>query len=139
MRDNRAKSQTSRPALPKIDDQMRQLCDAIATELHNWPDVTSRMMFGMVGFYRDLSHLPQPKIFACIPDQRALSSPRAIAFRLEKPNPAQASRMKSDPRVVTSPDPARAAKWFEFSLESPADIPAALHWLGEAYAAAKQS
>ena len=138
MQDNRAKSQTSRPALPKIDDYMRQLCAAIADELHNWPDVTSRKMFGMLGFYRDLSHLPQPKIFACIPDKRALSSQHAIAFRLEKPKPAQAARMKSDPRIVTSPDPERAAKWFEFSLQSPTDIPAALHWLGEAYAAVKQ-
>src|SRR5437763_13016241 len=125
----------SRPTMPKIDDDMRHLCASIGGELSTWPRVISRRMFGMVGFYRE--GLNKPTIFAALPDKRALSSPRAIAFKLDKPKPAQLSRMKSEARLSTAVFSGRAVKWFEFSLESPADIPGALFWLGEAYTAAR--
>ena len=130
------KPRASRPTMPKIDDDMRQLCAAIGAELNTWPRVTSRRMFGMVGFYRD--GLTKPTIFAAIPDKRALSSVRAIAFKLDKPKRAQLTRMKSDARLSTAVFTGRAVKLFELSLESAADIPAALFSLGEAYAAAKK-
>jgi hypothetical protein len=125
-----------RPGLPKVDDEMRQLCGLISAELKKWPDVTSRHMFGMLSFYREVSHFPQPKIFACIPDKRALSSARAIAFKLEKPTQAHLARMKAEARIAT-PAIAAHAKWLEFSLTAPGDIHEALWWLEQAYKSSK--
>ena len=128
-----------RPALPKIeiDAEMRQFCSAISAELHKWDDVSSRKMFGMISFYRELPAFPQPRIFACIPDKRALSSPRAVAFKLVEPRPAQISRMKADSRVTASEAPKHLSKWFDFSIHEAGDVNEALWWLEQAYRATR--
>ena len=126
-----------RPPLPQIDEEMRQLCALLCTELKDWPNVTSRHMFGMLSFYRDLPDFPQPKIFACIPEKRALSSARSIAFKLEKPTRAQLERMKAERRMATHVDAANT-KWFEFSISATADVGEALWWLEQAYQASNR-
>src|SRR5437764_12673381 len=94
-----------RPALPKIDEQMREFCALLSAEINKWPDISSRKMFGMLSFYRELPAFPQPRIFACLPDTRALSSERAIAFKLVEPNATQIARLKTDPRVSATDVP----------------------------------
>jgi len=127
-----------RPSLPKIDEEMRELCALISTEINKWQDVSSRKMFGMLSFYRELPGFPQPRIFACLPDTRALSSSRAIAFKLVEPKPAQISRMKADSRVTASEAPKHLSKWFDFSINESADVNEALWWLEQAYRATRE-
>jgi hypothetical protein len=127
-----------RTALPKIDEEMREFCALISSEIANWPDVSSRKMFGMLSFYRELPAFPQPRIFACLPDTRALTLPRAISFKLVEPKPAQISRMKADTRVTASEAPKHLSKWFDFSITEPGDVNEALWWLEQAYRATRE-
>jgi hypothetical protein len=127
-----------RPALPKVDDEMRELCAMLSREISRWPDVTSRKMFGMLSFYREVPAFPQPRIFACLPDTRALSSSRAIAFKLVEPKPAQIARMKDDSRVMATEAPKHLSKWFDFSINQSGDVNEALWWLEQAYRATRE-
>jgi hypothetical protein len=130
-----------RPALPKvdIDDEMRRFCSLISAEVNKWQDTSSRKMFGMLSFYRELPGFPQPRIFACLPDKRALSSPRAISFKLVEPKLAHISRMKADSRVSATEAPKHLSKWFDFSINEPGDVDEALWWLEQAYRATREN
>jgi hypothetical protein len=101
---------------------MQRRCALLEDELSTWPDVTSRPMFGMRAFSRG------SVIFAALPRTRAMGTSSSILLKLPKARGEQ---------VVLGRDP--GAKWATFQLESDADVPETLRWLGKAFARARAS
>jgi hypothetical protein len=54
---------------------MQRLSALLAEELGNWPDVTTRPMFGLRAVYRE------GVIFAMLPDKRSFEIPDGIAYK----------------------------------------------------------
>ncbi len=92
-----------RPRLPKIDPEMQRWCALIEQEISSWPDVSSKPMFGLAGYYRGHT------IFAVIPRTRAMEAANAVHAKL----------------------PGRG--WIPFLLEDESDIPRALRHIERAY------
>jgi hypothetical protein len=118
------------PKLLRISEEMRHWSAMLEQELRAWPRVTSRPMFGLVGFYR------KGMIFAALPRTRALSTPNSLIFKFDPMAPALLRRARKDPRIDSereSPD----ATWYSFELNSADDLRDALWWLNRAYEAAK--
>lgn len=59
----------SRPKLTPISEEMKQWSALLGEEPSSWAAVSSRRMFGMMGFYRN------NKIFAVLPRTRTLETP----------------------------------------------------------------
>ena len=51
--------------MPRISDEMKYLCAMLRDEVRTWPNVTSKSMFGMFGYYRSGA------VFAALPVTRA--------------------------------------------------------------------
>jgi hypothetical protein len=109
---------------------MREWSAMLEQELSGWPDVTSRPMFGMIGFYR------RGRIFAALPRTRALNTPNSVIFRFEPMPQRLARRAQRDLRVDAERE-ARESKWYSFKLNSPDELREALWWMNQAYEAAK--
>jgi hypothetical protein len=102
----------------------------LGQELSGWPQVRSKPMFGMRGFYR------RNKIFAALPLTRGLKSSNSFIIR-SVPFPAElVERAKKEPRISTERK-LPGAKWLSFELNSAADVGEALWWLNQAYERAK--
>lgn len=97
-------------------------------ELSTWPHVTSRPMFGLIGFYR------KGVIFAALPRSRALSNPSSFIFKFDPMPPALLRLAKKDSRI-TGERQLAGAKWHRFELNSEEDIRDAIWWLNQAYEA----
>src|SRR3981081_1202507 len=119
-------SKAPRPKMPRISEQMKQLCAMLGNELSTWPKVTTRPMFGLRGFYRGKN------IFAALPVTRAIKNPNALIFRVQRMSPELLERAKKEPRIELD-NVVPSAKWFAFELNSEADIRDALWWLNQAY------
>jgi hypothetical protein len=114
------------PKLLRIPDETRQWSATLEAELGRWPGVTSRPMFGLMGFYRD------GVIFACLPRTRTLGTPNSFLFKVA-PMPAPLlRRSKKDPRIDSERE-GPGARWHSFELNSPEDLGDALWWLERAY------
>ena len=100
----------------KIDAEMQRWCESLRQEVSEWPEVSTKPMFGMIGFYHGES------IFAAIPRTRAAGSARSLLIKLPG---------VSDKRLTTASGPGGA--WAGFELESASDINEALLWLERAY------
>lgn len=109
-----------RPSLPKVDVEMQRWSTALADELSTWPDVTSRPMFGLLGFYRGKT------IFAALPKTRAIDTPYSLMVKLP---PTKNRRLKSGKGP--------GADWMTFEMTSEADFGEALRWLERAYEKAR--
>lgn len=107
-----------RPKLFKIDAEMQRWCALLQEEVLEWPEVSSKPMFGMTGFYHGR------RIFAAIPRTKAAGSSRSVLIKLSNVND---ERLKA----VSGP----GSEWLAFELESEADINEALLWLERAYEA----
>ena len=105
-----------RPKLFKIDTEMQRWCELLRQEVLEWPDVNTKPMFGMTGFYHGES------IFAAIPRTRAAGSARSVLIKLSG---------VSDKRLT--PGKVSGSGWVGFELESESDINEALLWLERAY------
>lgn len=105
-----------RPKLFKIDAEMQRWCALLHEELSEWPEVTSKPMFGLTGIYRGR------RIFAAIPRTRAAGSSRSVLIKL--------SNVK-DERLKLASGP--GSGWLGFELESETDVTEALLWLQRAY------
>jgi hypothetical protein len=115
-----------RPKMPPISEEMKLWSAMLKTELTGWPQVTSRPMFGMSGFYR------RKKIFAALPVTRGFDTPSSIIFRFD-PMPADLNqRAFKEPRITPG------TRWFSFEVQSTVDLRDALWWLNQAYEAAKK-
>ena len=121
---------TKRPRLRRVSEEMKRLAELLEGEVLDWPNVTSRPMFGMTGLYSG------GKIFAVLPRTRALDVPDSIAFRLLKPSQQIVTELQNDERIVT---PTLAGKWISFVIQSDSDIHGALNWLALAYREAQKS
>jgi hypothetical protein len=125
----RGKAESQRPRMPPIADEMKHWSAMLSEELHRWPQVTSRPMFGMQGFYR------KAKIFAALPATRSIGTPNSIIFKIE-PMPTQLlRRLTADPRAESDRGPGR--RWRTFQIHSEEDLRDALWWLNQAYERAK--
>lgn len=111
---------SKRPTLPKADVEMQRWSAVLEDEISTWPRVSSRPMFGMIGFYRGSA------IFAALPRTRAAETPFSLLIKL--PN-------TRDDRLGAASGP--GAGWVTFEMESENDIPEALRWLERAYDKAK--
>jgi hypothetical protein len=114
---------TRRPNLPKVSEEMKAWSAALATEVADWPQITTRVFFGFTAFYR------RKKIFAALPRTRAMETPNSLAFKWESPTPRIRTRMAADPRIGSTQ--MQKARWFTFELHADADLRDALDWLGQ--------
>lgn len=121
---------SKRPKLLRISEEMKQWSTLLEQEVSGWPGVTSRPMFGLVGFYRSGA------IFAALPRTRALSIPNAIIFRFDPMPPQLLRRAQKDPRIARERK-APGARWTSFELNSADELSDALWWLDQAYQKAK--
>ncbi len=116
--------------MPNASEEMKQWSAMLGNELITWPQVTTRPMFGLRGFYRG------KKIFAALPVTRAIRNPNSLIFRIQPVPPDLLKRAKKEPRIDTESG-VPSAKWFTFELNSEADFRDALWWLNKAYEHAK--
>lgn len=120
---------SNRPKLLRISEEMRQWSAMLDQELSSWPRVTSRPMFGLIGFYH------RGAIFAALPRTRALGTPSSIIFKIDPLSPALSRRARKDPRIG-SERRSLDGTWHSFELNTIGDLRDALWWLNRAYQAA---
>jgi len=120
------KTRRPRPKMPPISEEMKQWSAMLGQELSGWPQVTSRPMFGMLGFYR------RKKIFAALPVSRAIGTPNSVIFRFDPMPPDLKQRALKEPRI-SGDSKAPGARWFSFEVRSTEDLRDALWWLNHAY------
>ena len=116
------------PASPKTSEEMKVWSTLLATELREWPGVTTKPFFGFTAVYR------KAKIFAALPRTRGVGKPSGLGFKLPSASARLLTQLRDDPRVQETG--MQKARWFFFEMESEQDLRTALDWLGEAYAAA---
>lgn len=95
------------------------------SELVNWPQVTAKPMFGMVGFYR------KGKIFAAVPRNRTVGQRDAVMFKLAGGPEKLVSAALDDSRTITTS--LGKSGWIAFALDSGDDMRDALGWFSQAY------
>ena len=116
--------------MPPISEEMKQWSALLGQELSGWPQVSSRPMFGMRGFYR------RKKIFAALPVTRGIKTANSFIFKFSPMPPDLRQRALKEPRInMDSKIP--GARWFSFEMSSTADLRGALQWLNHAYECAK--
>lgn len=106
---------------------MQRWCAQLESEISEWPDVSSRPMFGMLAFYR------ARHIFAALPRTRAAETPFSLLIKLPEGTPPGRSgrqEVRGEERLSRG---GPGASWVTFSMESATDIAEALRWLGRAY------
>jgi hypothetical protein len=115
------KKKSAGPKLPKISEQMKAWSAALAAEVNDWPQVSSRSFFGFTAFYR------KDKIFALLPRTRGMETPNSLAFRFDTRTASVRGRLQSDARIRSAE--IQKARWFSFELSSDSDLHDALEWL----------
>ena len=115
--------------LRPISEEMKQWSAMLGTELGDWPQVSTKPMFGMTAFYRG------QQIFAVLPKTRAFGSENGVAFRFEAISKKMAESLRSDARVLTNPI---GSKWITFEVKNSKDLNAALEWMSLAYEASRK-
>jgi hypothetical protein len=124
------KAKSNRPKLPAIAEEMRQWSAMLGQELSTWPQVSSRPMFGLRGFYR------RTKIFAALPVTRAIKTPNTLIFKIKPMPPDLLRRATEDPRLDAASN-LPGGQWSSFEINSAEDLRDALWWLNQAYERAK--
>jgi TfoX/Sxy family transcriptional regulator of competence genes len=122
---------SKRPKLLRISEEMKPWSAMLEQELSAWPRVSSRPMFGFIGFYRD------NKIFAGLPRTRALGKSNSIILKFDSMPPDLWRRAQNDSRM-DSVKQAPGARWYSFDLNSADDLRDALWWLNRAYLEARK-
>jgi hypothetical protein len=110
-----------RPKMPPISEEMKQWSAMLGQELSGWPQVASRPMFGMQGFYRG------KKIFAALPVTRGFDTPSSLIFRFDPLPPDLEQRALKESRITPG------KRWFSFEIHSTEDLRDALWWLNQSY------
>jgi len=103
-----------RPKLPRISEEMRQMCVMLGEEILRWPKVRTNPMFGMRAFYRGKI------VFALIPDKRAFENADSIMYK-----------------IANATDTKEGKKWKPFKLTTAENLGAALDILDKSYRKAK--
>lgn len=107
---------------------MQRWSALLGSELVGWPAVRTNPMFGFISYYRGR------KVFAALPKTKAMRSPNAFIFKLQRPTRALMAALHRDSRILVSEK--GGAGWQAFELASDADLHDALGWLDRAYRAA---
>jgi len=107
---------------------MKAWSAALAAEVADWPQVTTRAFFGLTALYR------RDRIFALLPRTRAMETPNSLAFKLDPAGSRILTRLQRDSRVGATE--MQKARWFTFALITAADLRDALEWISRAYQAA---
>jgi len=118
----------ARPKLPNASEEMKAWSAALAAEVADWPQVTTRAFFGLTALYR------RDRIFALLPRTRAMETPNSLAFKLDPAGSRILTRLQRDSRVGATE--MQKARWFTFALITAADLRDALEWISRAYQAA---
>jgi hypothetical protein len=58
-----------------VTEEMRRVYTLLAEEVSRWPEVTTRLMFGLRAVYRE------GVVFAMLPDKRSLEVANSIAYK----------------------------------------------------------
>ena len=119
-----------RPSMPRTSDEMKQWSAMLGHELRGWPHITTKPMFGLLGFYR------KKTIFAALPVTRGIGAPNSVIFKIKSMPPELLRRMNEDPRVSTGTK-MRAKGWHSFDVNAAEDLKNVLWWLNQAYELAK--
>ncbi len=109
---------------------MRQWSELLLAEIVQWPQVTTRPMFGMTAVYHGNA------IFGVLPRTRAMESACSVSFKLPRHKPQLAKALAGDKRILL---PREGARWISFELRDGRDIADALAWFRRAYDAAAPS
>jgi hypothetical protein len=125
------KSKPPRPRMPPATEEMKEWSARLGEELLRWPQVTTRPMFGLRGFYR------KARIFAALPVTRAIGTPNTLIFKIDPMSAALQRRANSDARVNDGRGPGK--RWHSFEIRSVKELPDALWWLNQAYEKAKHA
>ncbi|HEV8384883.1 MAG TPA: hypothetical protein VGQ11_08430 [Candidatus Acidoferrales bacterium] len=103
---------------------MKEWAALLGSELVKWPDVRTKLSFGMVSYYR------KKRIFAMLPKTRAITSEHSIIVKFHREN----AETKKARKQLREHD---ARGWASFELTAEEDLGAALRWLELAYRMAK--
>ncbi len=111
--------------LSHVSEAMKQWCAMMEAELLSWPQVTTKPMFGMLGFYRKGS------IFAAIPKDRTVGNTDAVLVKLKGASEKVAAAALANPRAITTAMP--KAGWICMAMDSIDDVREMLDWFSRAY------
>ena len=107
---------------------MQRWSAMLTEELEQWPEVTTKPMFGLASFYRGKI------IFAAVPKTRALGSANSVIFKLLKDSKWREAALK-DSRI--QPGNMETHKWFPFEIGDEQDLRDALLWFERAFQSAE--
>ena len=79
----------------RASEETKQLSAMLGNELSTWPNVVTRPMFGLRGYYRG------KKIFAALPVTRTIKNPNSFIFRIQALPAELLGRAKQEPRIDT--------------------------------------
>jgi hypothetical protein len=125
----KAKKQSKRPKLVPISEEMKEWSAMLQHELSDWPDVSSRPMFGFLSLYR------KKAIFAALPHTRGVGTPNSFMFRFASMAAELQQKARQAPQMRLE-ERSPGAKWYAFELNSTDDLRDALWWLSQAYESA---
>jgi hypothetical protein len=117
----KSRAMRDRPKMPPISEEMQLWSAMLKTEVSNWPQISTKPMFGMMGVYR------RKRIFAGLPVTRGFDTPNSVIFRFDPIPEDLEQRALKDRRI--SP----GKRWFSFDVHSTEDLRDALWWLNQAY------
>jgi hypothetical protein len=124
-RRKKAPTKRPRPAFFRPSDEMRRIAAMLGVELESFPDVCTKPMFGLIGYYRE------GVIFAALPRTKALGSADSIIFKLNAAPQRVVDRARKDPRITVLHK--GSAGWQSLEISSDRDIAGAQRWLLEAW------
>src|SRR5215471_5275260 len=119
----KSKRPAGMPRFHRPTPEMQRWSAMLSEELSDWPNVTTKPMFGFTSFYRG------ENIFAAIPKTRCLHTAQSVMFRLPEESRWQAD-VRKDPRV---PGEFLMKKWIGFEIHEEKDLRDVLQWFERAY------
>src|SRR5271156_6796060 len=107
------------PNMHRITEDMKQWSAMLENELRSWLHVTTRPMFGLLGYYR------KKTIFAALPGTRAIGAPHAIIVKFQSipPDCPQGGGRSCRVAIVSQ---VGSRGWFSFDINSAEDLRKAL-------------
>ena len=120
-----------RVTFPKISEEMKEWSALLARELHSWPQITTKKMFGFLAFYRNGT------IFAALPRTRGFDSPSSLIFKFHPMAPKLLKRAKANERMDGSTR-VLGHGWSSYQLRTQADLRDVVWWLSQAYEAVRR-
>src|SRR5881227_3439829 len=83
-----------RPKMPPVSEEMKQWSAMLKTEVSQWPQISTKPMFGMMGLYRG------KKIFGGLPVTRGFDTPNSVILRFDPMPQDLEQRALKEPRIT---------------------------------------